>query len=237
DSQLSVSQELARSSKVEPKKNPYSVEEGDDSNDLDPYDLDDTDSEIEMGSNISGYLEESSDPYGPDEINSEIEMNSSKSSYLDNSSVLSDKDQMKSLQKEKSNQSPSKVWLRKYKYLMSMTQKLGLGHSMSSSITSKTANGHVMEKACSTSDDLCEKHPVKASEGTQVPEDSDIPQNKISQTVETSCSTCDDTNEEVDNNEGDFNIDNSDEEDNKDDFHPVQVEGAPFGSPRTEWEE
>ncbi|XP_076432012.1 uncharacterized protein LOC143274202 [Peromyscus maniculatus bairdii] len=181
DSQLTAPQEeLARSSKVEPKRKPYHMDEGKDANVLckesslqsddlgsDTDEPDQTDSENEMNSKESSFLGSSSDTDDPDETDSEKEMNSKKSSFLGCSSGMSDKDQMKTPPKEKINPSLIKVESRKCRCLRSMMQKLGLRHSKSFSVRSETANVHVKEKACGTSDDLCEEHPQASEEGSK----------------------------------------------------------------------
>ncbi|XP_037064150.1 lisH domain-containing protein C1711.05-like [Peromyscus leucopus] len=127
DSQLTAPQEeLARSSKVEPRRKSYHMDEGKDANvlckesSLQSDDLgsdtdypDQTDSENEMNSKESSFLGSSSDTDDPDETDSEKEMNSKKSSFLGCSSVMSYKDQMKTPPKEKINPSLIKVQSRK----------------------------------------------------------------------------------------------------------------------------
>ncbi|XP_076432152.1 uncharacterized protein LOC143274227 [Peromyscus maniculatus bairdii] len=168
DSQLTPPQEeLARSSKVEPRRKPYHMDEGKDANALckesslqsddlgsDTDEPDQTDSENEMNSKESSFLGSSSDTDDPDETDSEEEMNSKKSSFLGCSSVMSDKDQMQTSPKEKINPSLIKVQSRKCRCLRSMMQKLGLRHSKTFSVRSETSTVHVKEKACGTSDDI-----------------------------------------------------------------------------------
>ncbi|XP_052612723.1 dentin sialophosphoprotein-like [Peromyscus californicus insignis] len=151
DRQLTAPQEeSARSSKVEPKRKPYDMDEGKDANVLckesslqsddlgsDTDDPDETDSENEMNSKESSFLGSSSDTDDPDETDSEKEMSSKKRSFLGCSTVRS------------------------------MMRKLGLGHSKSFSVRPETANGHVKEKACGTSDDSSEEHPQASEEGSK----------------------------------------------------------------------
>ncbi|XP_076431722.1 uncharacterized protein LOC143274171 [Peromyscus maniculatus bairdii] len=112
--------------------------------------------------------------------NTEIELSPENNMYLEDHDIddkeedenehdfgMSDKDQMKTPPKEKINPSLIKVESRKCRCLRSMMQKLGLRHSKSFSVRSETANVHVTEKACGTSDDLCEEHPQASEEGSK----------------------------------------------------------------------
>ncbi|XP_037064112.1 uncharacterized protein LOC114689238 [Peromyscus leucopus] len=85
----------------------------------------------------------------------------------DDDFVMSYKDQMKTPPKEKKNPSLIKVQSRKGRCVRSVLQKLGLRHRKSFSVRSETSIVHMKDKACSTSDDLCEEHPQASEEGSK----------------------------------------------------------------------